>query len=228
MKRSGRQQRRILKDASEFLPEGNVMKLWLIGAAMGLAMWPASSGYAGRLEVTPFAGYQFGGRFEITETGTTAKLSDASCWGGILGVGLTESTELEFYYSRQETELTADDLFPQETLFDLDVEYFHLGGNYIFSQGTWRPFIGATLGVTHLSPEPSAIDSMNRFSLGLGGGVRFFPMERLGLYLACRGLVTFVESSTRISSGPEEGGTIEFSGDGFWQFQLGAGLIFAF
>jgi hypothetical protein len=179
------------------------------------------------VEITPFAGYSFGGEFEERDTGEELNISDTSNWGGVVNVDLSEITQLELFYSRQETELTSGGLFPADRLFDMDVEYFHIGGTYLLGRNEWQPFVVGTVGLAHLSPAPSDVSSLNKFSLGIGGGLKFFPTEHLGLYMAGRGLVTFVESTLAFSI-DEGGGTIYFSADALWQVQLSAGLVFAF
>ena len=97
----------------------------------------------------------------------------------------------------------------------------------LYIDGQWQPFVVGTLGATHFAPDASGSDSLTRFSVGLGGGVRFFPTEHFGLYFAGRGLFTFVGTDTFIES--ESGSlTIEIDGGGLWQFLLQAGVIFAF
>ncbi len=198
--------------------------MWATCLAVGLAQ----AGYADTIEITPFYGYRFGGEFEDADTGEHLDIRDSPCWGGILDVRLSKISQLEFYYSRQETELTFDEgLFASTKLFDLDVDYYHLGGTVILPEGPWQPFVAATLGATHLSPQASDTDSLTQFSLGLGGGLRFFPTEHLGLYVAGRGLLTFMEGEATFRS--ESGAaTVTINSDGFWQVELQAGLIFAF
>ena len=72
-----------------------------------------------------------------------------------------------------------------------------------------------------------SIGSLTRFSVGLGGGVRYFPTEHLGFYLAGRGLLTFIDSDTNITI--ESGTTtVRIFADGLWQAVLQAGLILRF
>ena len=198
--------------------------VWAAAVMVGLSQ----AAYAENIQITPFYGYRFGGELEDADTGEEFDIDDSSCWGGILDIRLGETTQLEFYFSRQETELKSDDgLFDEETLFDLDVDYYHIGGTYTFLPGPWQPFVVGTLGATHIDPDASGTDSLTRFSLGLGGGVRFLPTEHLGLYLAGRGLLTFLGGDTLVRS--ESGrATVQFDSDGLWQVELQAGLIFAF
>jgi hypothetical protein len=198
--------------------------LWAACLAVGLA--PVA--YGDILQVTPFYGYRFSGEFEDSDTGAHLKLRDSPCWGGAFDVRLSEETQLEFYFSRQETELKQEeDLFASTTLFDLDVDYYHLGGTYRLRYGPWEPFVVGTLGATHLAPEPPGLDSLTRFSLGLGGGLRFFPTKHLGLYLAGRGLFTALEGDLAYRSDSGDT-TLRINTDGFWQVELQAGLVFAF
>jgi hypothetical protein len=134
----------------------------------------------------------------------------------------------EIFPRRQETELRQDEgLFASTTLFDLDVDYYHLGGTYALTCGPWQPFVVGTVGATHRAPDPPGVDSLTRFSLGLGGGLRFFPTKHLGLYLAGRGLFTSLEGDLAYRS--ESGqATLRIDSDGFWQVELQAGLVLAF
>jgi hypothetical protein len=63
--------------------------------------------------------------------------------------------------------------------------------------------------------------------MGFGGGVRIFPLQRLGIYTGARGLVTFVNSQIEAYSG-SKGSYVKIEADAVWQFQVYAGLIFAF
>jgi hypothetical protein len=202
------------------------MNTQTIRLALGMAgllagMCPA------QVEITPFYGYQFGGSFEDSETGQTYDLANGPCAGGMLNVHLNEISQIEFYFSRQETELQSEGPFPTSTFFDLDVDYYHIGGTLLVLDDAWQPFVVGTLGATHLSPEPSSIGSLTRFSVGLGGGVRYFPTENFGLYLAGRGLFTSIDSDTHIVI--DSGSTaVDIVADGLWQAVLQAGLILRF
>ncbi len=186
------------------------------------------SGTRNYLELTPMWGYTFGGRFEDEENDETIKISDASSFGFRLGYDYGYNSQLEFSYSRQETELTGGDLFPRDARFDLDISYFHIGGSLVWGRRSrLEPYFTGTLGLTHMNPEDSGVDSLTRFSMGLGGGVRHFPLKRIGLYTGARALVTFVNSDTELRS--SSGDTIIIiDSDAIWQFQIYAGLIFVF
>lgn len=182
------------------------------------------------LELTPMFGYTFGGRFDYEEgeEEETIKISDASSYGFRLGYNLDDYSQIEFMYSRQETELTGGNLFPRDALFDLNVNYYHIGGTLLWNRGSGlEPYFTGTMGLTHFDPEGPGTDSEARFSMVFGGGVRIFPIQRIGIYTGARGLITFVNSEIRAYSS-SEGTYVEIEADSIWQFQVYAGLIFAF
>ncbi|MHC4693863.1 MAG: outer membrane beta-barrel protein [Planctomycetota bacterium] len=178
-------------------------------------------------ELTPMWGYTFGGKFEDEENDETIEIAEESSFGFRFAYDYSSYAQIEFVYSLQETELTGGDLFPRDALFDLDVHYFHIGGTLLWGQEKWQPYFTGTVGLTHFDPEDSGIDSLTRFSMGFGGGVRYFPLKHVGLYLGARGLVTFVNSEIEAYSS-SQGSYVRIESDAIWQFQVYAGLIIAF
>jgi hypothetical protein len=179
------------------------------------------------LEITPLWAYTMGGRLEDEDTDETIKISDASSVGLRIAYGSQEFSQIEFLYSHQETELSDGDSLPQDALFDLDVDYYHIGGSIVLDQGQWRPYFTGSVGLTRFDPEDSDIDSEVRPSLGFGGGVHYFPIKRVGLYLGARALVTFFNSEFEAES-QSEGTTVHFESDAIWQFQVFSGVTFVF
>ncbi len=206
--------------------------VWIVAAALFLAVAPLKLCHAVGLELTPLVGYTFGGSFEESYSGTDLDLDEGVSLGAALDFPLGQGRQVELYYSRQPTELQADGaLLSEEVLFDLDVHYIHIGGTYTWhDEGRVRPFVVGTLGVTHLDPEPSGLDSQTRFSLGLGGGARAFVTERFGLRFEGRGFVTLLDDDgggTVIFSDPG-GLSVAVSSDFFAQFVFNAGVFFRF
>ncbi len=101
--------------------------------AIALSSAPA---YAAQFEITPFAGFTWGGTFTDSVTGTTLRVDDTSSYGLILGIQADERTTYELYVSRQVTRLRTDKgPFTGNPLFDLDIEYYHIGGTYTEAEG---------------------------------------------------------------------------------------------
>ena len=156
------------------------------------------------------------------------KIEDESTLGFRLAYDYEYNSQIEFLYSHQETKVSTGDLFPREASYDLDVYYYHIGGSLFWDRGSeLEPHFTGTMGLTYFNPEDSGVDSLIRFSMGFGGGVRYFPVKRVGLYTGVRGLVTFVNSDIKVYSG-SRGSYVIIKADDVWQFQVYAGLIFVF
>jgi opacity protein-like surface antigen len=200
--------------------------------ALIAAFFPVSA-IAGNFEITPFAGYTMGGEFNDAVTGKSLSFDDTSSYGIMVDFKQPADKEggeswIELYYSRQQTRLKADQgPFFGDPLFDVDIEYYHLGGTYGQATGTVKPFVVGTLGATHMTPKGDGLHSETKFSLSLGGGVKLYLTERVGLRLDGRWFGTFFNGSGSAfcSSGAC---AINVQGDLFSQFVANAGLIIAF
>jgi hypothetical protein len=179
------------------------------------------------IELSPFVGYTFGGRLEDEETDEKVKIKDASSYGVRVAWDHQRYSQIEFLWSHQETELSDNGPLPEDTMFDLDVDYFHIGGTIVWNQGKVEPFFSGSLGLARFDPEDSGLDTETRFSLGFGGGVRYFPTKRLGMVLGARGFVTFFNSEWEVTS-DSEGTTARYEADALWQFQVYSGLVLVF
>lgn len=181
---------------------------------------------AADLEITPFMGYTFGGDFEGYLAVADFEVDESETYGIILGVTDPKGTQYEFFYSHQPTTLMIDGGFLAGTpLFDLDIDYFHVGGTFGKGSSKVKPYVAGGLGVTYLDPEDG--DSETRFSLSLGGGIKVLLSDHFGLRFEGRGLGTFVEGNGAVfcSNG---NCAVGMSGDVFWQFSAFSGVTMAF
>lgn len=184
------------------------------------------------IQLTPFAGYRFGGEFEDKETDETFELDDDASFGLIFNYPYTDYTEWELYYSQQSTSVDAAGFAITDDRFDLDIDYLQIGGTYLFEQTSLAvPYFVATVGVTKIDPDLEGTSSDNFLSFGVGGGWKFFPASRVGLRLDGRFLGTFIDSDSDIfcQSGQAGGSCrVALKGDLLYQFEMQAGLIVRF
>jgi len=202
--------------------------VWTILFGICLGVLAAAPPVVAGVEVTPFAGLRFGGAFQDTNTGNQISLDESGSYGLVLDVDLDPDRQIEIYLSRQSTTLSADGTFTGNPLFDLTVEYYHVGGLYLIDvqNDRVRPFVSGTLGLTRMNPQGEGLSTETRFSLAIGGGVKLFITDHLGLRLDARGIFTALNSSgTVFCSG---GCAISVQSSGFVQGELGAGLVFRF
>jgi opacity protein-like surface antigen len=183
---------------------------------------------AAEVEITPFAGYTMGGDFTNSYTGKTLSFEDTSSYGIMLDFKQAEDSWIELYYSRQQTRLNVDQgPFIGVPAFDVDVEYYHLGGTYGTATGKVRPFIVGTLGATHMDPKGSGLHAETKFSFSLGGGVRMYLTKHVGIRLDARWFGTLFNGSGTVFCSSNTC-LIDVQGDVLSQYVANAGVILAF
>ena len=180
-----------------------------------------------RGEITPFAGYRIGGEFEDTDTGEALDLDEAASYGLLFDWNLDSRRQIEVLYSHQETELDLEGSVAGVERFDVDVDYLQIGGVYIIDDSTRvQPYVAATVGITHLDPQDSGLDSETKFSgsIGVGGKIQF--SERIGLRFEGRGYMTLFDSSGEVfCSG---GCQIKVESSAFTQLEFFTGITISF
>ena len=201
----------------------NLMKLKAVACAGGLLVFAIAGHAQGTFEISPFYGYRWGGDFE-TAGGEKLGLQAGKAYG--LSFDYTASPDLKFelLWSRQESSVDLHDVGGFNTL-GVTVDEFQIGGVLETTYGRLHPYITGLLGATLYGPDDS--DSEVRFSISLGGGVKFFLFKNLALRADIRGYCTVVESdSAFISSGGVT--LVRFSGSTMWQGEVSGGITLAF
>jgi len=201
-------------------------RIVLLVALLVLLPAPARANWG--VELTPFAGFRFGGSFTDNTTGIDLDADEGKSFGLILGYPATPESDYELFYSFQRTDLKGGGILSGDTLFDLDIHYLHIGGTYLFPGEKVRPFISGGLGLTYFSPDAPGLDSKVYFSLSLGGGAKIPISKRVGLRLEGRGFMTILPENTDIFCVSSGGAAcdVRVQGDIFGQFELLAGITF--
>jgi opacity protein-like surface antigen len=179
--------------------------------------------FAQNYEITPFIGWRTSSSLEEENTGASIDLDETSSFGIILSMKKDPESNYDFLFSRQNTELQSSTTSNSESLrFD----YYQIGGTVFYHQDKLHPFISGGLGATHISPANDNFSSETKFSLSVGGGLRFPFSQNAALRLEARGYGTVVDSGgTILCSG---GCVAKFTGSLFMQFEASAGLSIAF
>lgn len=183
---------------------------------------------AADVEITPFAGYAMGGEFQDAETERSLSFDNTSSYGIMLDIRQMEDSWIELYFSHQPTRLTADEgPFVGNPLFDVDIEYVHLGGTYGTATGNVRPFVVGTVGATRMVPQGAGLHSETKLSLSLGGGAKFYLTRHLGIRFDARWFGTFFNGSGSVFC---SGGTclIDVQGNVLSQVTANVGVMLVF
>lgn len=189
-----------------------------------------------RLELSAFAGYQLNS--DITTSGGTLQVDDAPGYGVALDWTLApgKQAELLWVYSATDVRLRATvPGAPSSSSFPVDGHYFQLGGLATFGEGTLEPFVSGSLGAAMYVPGTIALEGGGtlmpattwRFAFSLGGGVKIWLGDRIGLRLQARLLAPVLFSGGAFYSGPGGTALTVSGGIPFVQGDFTAGLTFA-
>ena len=158
-------------------------------------------------EVTPFAGYRFGGTFENEDATARYELEDSASFGLLVNFPHKTNTQWEILYSQQGSAeaLYEGDPGP-DPLVDVDIHVLQIGGTYLFEGEKAIPYLAATLGGTHIRTSSNASRDDTFFSGSIGIGMKFLPTSRVGIRVEARAYGTLVSSSSELfcSTGPDE------------------------
>lgn len=200
----------------------------LAAVLTGIAHSAGAAGPTLNAELTPMIGYRSGDSFEDPDTGASLDLDDGANHGAILNLDYDANTQWEILYSRQDSALQLAQPFQGRPSVDVDIQYVSFGGIYLFHDQAHpgiKPFVGAGIGMTHLSPD--GLGSETKPVLSLVAGYKFFLTENFGVRLEARGYATALESDAAVFCG--NGACIaRVESEGFWQYELNAGAVLRF
>jgi opacity protein-like surface antigen len=201
----------------------NMSRFLLI--AVVLLQIQASVAYAQKYEITPFVGWRTSSSLEEENIGASIDLKETRSYGIILSMQQKKDSNYDFLFSRQITELQSS-TSPANTT-SLRFDYYHFGGTVFYHVDNLHPFVSGGLGATHISPANDLFSSDTKFSLSIGGGLKFPLSQNIGLRLEARGYGTVSDGSGSILCA--NGACVaKFKGSLFMQFEASAGLSFAF
>ena len=194
-----------------------------IGLLVGMLL-VASAAAAENVEVTPFVGFQLGGW--STDwwdwDGHDADVEESFTYGLLVDFAITPHAQIELLYSRQDTELESY----RHRGRDIDVEYFQIGFLWQFRpREEIRPFVVGSLGVASFDPEGGGGET--GFATSVGGGVKMFFSEHLGVRLEGR-VYSALYDEDELFDDRHGHHHYYWDSSSFVQLDFNAGLIFRF
>lgn len=201
------------------------MKPRLVLLAGSLLLFTLCAQAQGRFGISPFYGYRWGGGLE-TVNGQDISFQDGRAYGLSLDYAPLHSPDLklEALWSRQDSSIDLHG-FRGENRIGLTIDEFQIGALVERPYGKWHPYLDALFGASLFGPDGA--DSETRFSLSIGGGVKYFLLKNLALRADLRGYCTVVESDSAFIS---VGGVtvVHFSGSSLWQGEISGGVTLSF
>ena len=182
----------------------------------------ATAARAQSVQVTGFAGWDFGGSVRDTAFEEDRSFEAALAYGGAVNFKVSDSWRFELLYSRQETQLEGGVAEP----FDVTIERYMGGFQEEKGEGSARWFGAVWLGATRFVPA-GPYDAVTKFGVGVGLGVKTYFGKNVGLRLETRGYWTLVSGEGGVAC--VNGACLfAFSGSGMWQGDVSGGLFLAF
>lgn len=158
------------------------------------------TGAHAQFQITPLAGYQFGGNFKsgttfsavVPDTLGALGLSGGFQWGLILGYGFGDVFQLELQYDRQNSQLEIDEAVDPGDIPELKLttSAIQVGATLKAPIEVFQPFFTFSVGATHLNPSEAGREAETYFSGAIGIGVIKMVSRRVGLRIQSRLLST--------------------------------------
>ncbi len=162
--------------------------------------WLVAGTAVAQVEVTPFAGYRFGGLGEFS-TGiiciqppcqSFARSRGDVLFGVFVDVPVTERLQVEVMVNHQPTELSFSTLpaGSSNDEQDLAVSHFHLGLLRQWGDRSLAPFGVFSIGLSRLDLRSGLLDEGmddNGLSVSFGGGVKIYSTGLVGFRFDARG-----------------------------------------
>ena len=207
----------------------------LAAALLAAALTPAVRAQQGlyRFELTPTVSYRWGGSLDAADSELFAadlEVEDSDAYGVTFDIPLSSNVQLELLANRQASALRLDDglFFGSAEIADIDVSYYHVGLLWQWGDRRVSPFFTASAGVAVLDPDLPGTSAEERFSLSLGGGVKVFFSENVGLRFEGRGFFSELGGSDDWDDRYDcHGHDDDCYGNEFAQGQASLGLILA-
>jgi hypothetical protein len=185
-----------------------------------------------KVELTPFGGYLLGGKIQFYEG--DFKIQDAACYGGMLAVQVHSGSFIELSYTGMTTqgdwrpEFNYSGSHPAGTV-DMAVNYFQIGSvNEIpVDNESIRPYGTATLGTTWFNIKDDDATDEWLFSVALGGGLKYFFNEKIGIRIQARLLLPLIFNGGGFYIGTGSSGAYVSATEPIFQGDFTGGLIIA-
>lgn len=185
----------------------------------------------GPVEITPFGGYQFGGKLQFYEG--DLKINDGGNYGVALDVEVAPDTKVEIFWSQMNTTGQFRPTYGYEYLgsdpFDVNVGYIQIGSVREMALDNVRPFGAFTLGTTYFIPKNTsgqiAYDDEWVFSVTLGGGAKIMFSDRVGIRLQGRLMLPMFWGGAGFTVGTGGSGFTVGAGTSMVQGDFTGGLI---
>lgn len=214
-----------------------ILKISSLALVCLLLITPALTRAQGKVELSPFGGYMFGGSLNFYEG--KFKVNNAANYGLAMDVKLDNETQIELMWTQMGTDAKFEPYYGYDYLgtntFDMNVGYIQIGGVREMDLDKVRPFGVFTLGTTYFIPknvefaDSSYVDIDNEwvFSMTLGAGAKIWFTDHVGIRLQGNLMLPMFWGGAGFTVGTGGSGFYVGTGTSMVQGSFTGGLIFA-
>ncbi len=218
---------------------GRANRYFIVVVLAVISAMAAMPDYAGaqNIEITPFGGYFFAGKMAVREGDLNIK--NEANYGATIDFTIMRDVQIELMFNRTDTRLVLKQ-YPtgvNKDLFNMSVNYFHIGGIYRAQEmENGYLFTNFSLGATLFSPEIDtyqmddggsvSVSEEWRFSIALGGGIKYFLSDKIGIRTQIRLLMPIFFAGGGLYFGTGGSGVNLGAGTNLVQGDITAGLTF--
>ncbi|MCB0806158.1 MAG: hypothetical protein KDC05_10200 [Bacteroidales bacterium] len=193
-----------------------------------LIMDPAGLLAQGRIEITPYGGYMFGGKFRFYEG--ELKINDNPDFGISLDYEIAPEMKITLAWSQMNTSARFKPYYGYDYLridpFDVNVGYIQVGTVREVDLDNVTPYGSLTVGAAYFTPQNVRYEQTWKFAATLGGGAKIWLSDRVGLRLQGRLMMPMFWGGVGFSVGSGGAGFTVGASTSMVQGDLTGGLIF--
>lgn len=178
--------------------------------------------------ITVYGGDRFGGGVTDGATNSSINLQNGSSFGAAVDIGLDRNTQIELFYSQQNTALSGGTFSSQGNNTGLTLYNYHIGGTAFFDQVGRGAYVMGGIGGTTAKPMQAGLNSETFFSGNLGVGWMVPLGAHVGLKFEARGYGILLNNNTALFCGGHSGCTVAIKGNGLFYGEVLAGLTIRF
>jgi len=163
------------------------------------------------IELTPWAGLFWSSGVDSANGALVFDVAPGA--GAVVDIQVDGKSQVEILYllARPQARFeSSSSFYASSPSFGVTTQYLQLGGLTTFDQGSLEPFLAGGLGIAWFSPSDVQADEGVTiqpqdawlFAFHLGGGVKWWLSEKIGLRFQARFLLPVLFSSGTFLSGP--------------------------
>jgi len=191
-----------------------------------------------KVEISPFAGYMFGGSLKLYEG--KLKADNAANYGVALDIKVAPDMQIELLWTQMNTQAQFNSYYGYDYLatnkFDMNVGYIQIGSVREMDYGQVHPFGVVTLGATYFMPSNVTyrddnssvnVDDEWKFSMTIGAGAKIWITDKVGIRLQGNLMLPMFWGGAGFTVGTGGAGFSVGAGTSMVQGSFTGGLIFA-